>query len=79
MSLENTFGIFFKAEIQSSGAKLLAQEKVSLSSGSDTEIQAYVRVAPPIKVRLTSEIGGSAITASCACPVAARGQFCKHI
>lgn len=77
--IEETFGSLFKPEIKSSGRKLFIQEKVSLTSGSDTAVQAYVRIAPPAKVNLTSEIASSSITADCSCPVAKKSRFCKHI
>ena len=80
MTLEATFGNFFKSEIKASGSKLFLQEKISIASGTDTEIQAYVRVSPPVKVRLFSEsIGNPAFTATCNCPMAKKSQFCKHI
>jgi len=70
----------FKPETQASGAKLLSQDKVSIPSGSDTFIQAYIRVAPAVQVRLSStDIGTESFTASCSCPSAGKGQFCKHI
>ena len=80
MSVEDTFGSFFKPEVKSSGRKLVAQEKVSLSSGSDTGVQAYVRVAPPSKVTFSAdEVGSTSFTAECNCPVAKKDRFCKHI
>ena len=80
MSIEDTFGNLFKPEVKSSGRKLFAQEKVSLSTKSDTAIQAYVRVAPPAKVSLASDdISSSSFTADCSCPVAKKNRFCKHI
>ncbi len=79
-SIEALFGNLFKPEVKSSGRKLIAQEKVSLSAQSDTDIQAYVRVAPPFKVTLTSEnIASPSFTADCTCPAAKKNRFCKHI
>lgn len=74
-----TWANFFKPETQHSGAKLIAQEKVALAGGSDTSVDAYVRVAPPAKVRLSSDIGDGAISVSCSCPASKKGQFCKHL
>lgn len=74
-----TWEKFFKPETQHSGTKLAMQEKVALAGGSDTGVEAYVRVAPPTKVRLSSEIGNEAITASCSCPASKKGQYCKHL
>jgi uncharacterized Zn finger protein len=80
MSIEEVWGNFFKSEIKTSGSKLFAQEKVSVPSGSDTSIQAYVKVAPPIKVRFSAtDIGAESFVAECTCPVARKNQFCKHV
>jgi hypothetical protein len=80
MSIDDTLEGFFKPEVRASGAKLVAQEKVSVSSGSDTGIQAYVRVAPPVRVRLSAEdISSEAFTADCSCPAGRKAQFCKHV
>jgi hypothetical protein len=80
MSIEEAWGNFFKAEIKASGFKLVAQEKISISSGTDTSIQAYVRVAPPFKVQLTATgIESPSFTAACTCPTAKKSQFCKHV
>lgn len=80
MSIEQTLGHFFKPEIQASARKLLSDEKVSVQLGSDTGILAYIRVTPPLKVRLSSKgIGSDTMTASCTCPAAKKSQFCKHI
>lgn len=71
---------FFKPETRSSGAKLVAQEKVSLAGGSDTAVDAYVRVSPPVKVRLsTANITSETIAAECSCSASQKGQYCKHI
>jgi hypothetical protein len=79
-NIEEVWGNFFKSEIKSSGLKLFAQEKVSVPSGSDTLIQAYVKASPPIRVRLSStDIGSTSIEADCSCPVARKNQFCKHV
>lgn len=79
-STESALGRFFKGEIQASGAKLHAEEKVSIGSATDTEIQAFVRVSPPAKVRLTTpSIASPVLIAHCGCPVAAKHQFCKHV
>lgn len=78
--VEEVWGKFFKAEVRTSGAKLFAQEKVSLPSGSDTAIQAYVRVAPPSRVKFSAtDIGSESFIADCTCPVAKKSQFCKHV
>jgi hypothetical protein len=80
MSVEETFGNLFKPEMKSSGRKLVGQDKVSLSSQSDTFIQAYVRVAPPFKVTFTAEdVASTSFMAECSCPVAKKSRFCKHV
>jgi hypothetical protein len=80
MSVEQTFGNLFKPEVKSSGRRLVTQEKISLSSKSETAVQAYVRVAPPFKVTLAAaDISSTSFTAACSCPVAKKSRFCKHI
>ena len=80
MSVEETFGNSFKPEVKSSGLKLVSQEKISLTSHSDTQIQAYTRGTPPCKVSLNSDdISSKSFTAHCNCPLAKKDRFCKHI
>lgn len=79
MEMTAVFETFFKPETRSSGAKLVAQEKVSLSSGSDTGVSAFVKATPPVRVALTSEgIGSPSINVDCNCSSGKKGQFCKH-
>lgn len=80
MAVDEQFGNFFKSEVRTSGAKLFREEKVSISAGSDTSVQAYVRMSPPVKVVLTAEgIDAGEATAACNCSSAAKAQFCKHV
>lgn len=80
MSIEDTFGSLFKPELKSSGRKLVSQDKVSLSIAADTQIQAYVRVSPALKVTFKSDdITSPSFTTECNCPVAKKSRFCKHI
>lgn len=80
MSIDEAWGSYFKPEVQSSGRKLFSQDKISISSGSDTGIQAFVKAAPPYKVQLSSaEIGAESFTAACSCPDGSKGRLCKHI
>ncbi len=80
MSVEEKFENFFKSETRTSGARLLREEKVSLASGSDTTVQAYLRTSPPVKVTLASGgIDADEFTASCNCSAAYKAQFCKHV
>jgi len=79
MSIEETFGNLFKPEIKSSGRKLIAQAKISLSTQSDTAIQAYV-MSPPCKVTFSSEdISSHSFTVDCTCSAAKKNRFCKHV
>jgi hypothetical protein len=80
MSIEQHFGNLFKPELKSSGRKLFADEKVRISNHSDTLIEAYIRVSPPLKVRLTADdVASTSIDSDCNCPVAKKSRFCKHI
>jgi uncharacterized Zn finger protein len=80
MSIEQVLGQCFKSEVKTSGRKLIVQEKIFVSSASDTDIHAYVRGTSSFHVRLSSkDIGSESFSAECNCPVAKRGQFCKHI
>jgi SWIM zinc finger len=80
MSIENLFGNLFKPEVKSAGQKLIAQDKISLTSKSDTGIQAYARTTPAFKVSLVSpSISSTSFTADCTCPAAKKERFCKHI
>jgi len=79
MSLQ-TWEHFFKPEVRSSGRTLFNQGKVSISQPSDTEIVAFVRVTPPLKVSLkTKSIESSTVYADCNCPAGKKDLFCKHI
>jgi hypothetical protein len=80
MSIEESFGNYFKAEIKASGRKLVAEDKLSLSIGSDTSIQAFVQASPPVKVLFRSAgIGSPTFIADCNCPMRKKRQFCKHV
>ena len=69
----------FKSDVQSSGAKLYAQEKVSIPSGGDTTIHAYVRGAPAAHVTFfADDIASPVFTAACNCPAGKKGRLCKH-
>jgi hypothetical protein len=78
--IDSTWSPFFIAEIRSSGRKLFVSQKVSISSASDTEIHAYVRASPPVKVLFHSDSAGSpSFVAGCSCPMGKKRQFCKHV
>ena len=80
MAIDQIWGPFFKPEVQTSGHKLFAQDKISITSGSDTGIHAFVKLAPPFKVQFaTADIASRTFTADCSCPNAKKGRLCKHI
>jgi uncharacterized Zn finger protein len=80
MQIDDTLGIFFKSETQTSGRRLVADEKVLLRSGGDTAIQAVIRMTPPVQVKLSSEsVESHAFTAECGCSAFKKGQLCKHL
>jgi hypothetical protein len=80
MSIEGNLGNYFKSEVKASGRKLFAEEKISITGGSDTTILVYVKATPPLKVRLESEgVASKSFTADCACPMGKKAQFCKHV
>jgi hypothetical protein len=80
MTIEETLSVFFKSDARSAGLRMLAQEKVFISSSSDLAVHAFVRSSPPAKVELSiEEIESSAISARCNCAQAKRGLLCKHI
>lgn len=71
---------FFKPETRSSGRTLSAQGKLSVNRLSDTEVVAYVRVSPPLKVSLKSDsVSDPVLFVDCTCPAAKKDQLCKHI
>ena len=47
---------FFKPEVRASGRSLVTQAKVSIQQPSDTEVVAYIRATPPLKVVLKNRI-----------------------
>jgi hypothetical protein len=80
MSLESSLGNFFKAEIKAAGRRLLDEEKIAITGGSDSTIKVYVRASPPVAVLLTSSgVGSRTLTAECSCTAAKKAQFCKHV
>jgi hypothetical protein len=80
MSLDERLGNFFKAEVKASGRRLLAEDKISITGGSDTTLLVYVRASPPLRVLLESEgVDQESFTAGCSCPMGKKAQFCKHV
>lgn len=80
MSVEKVWGNFFKSEIKVSGFKLVAQDKVSVSSATDSHVQAFVRAARHLKIQLSSTgVSSASFMADCSCPMAKKSQFCKHV
>lgn len=79
MAMESVFESYFKPETRSSGAKLISEEKVSLSGGSEKGVTAFVRATPPVRVGLSAEgITNPTIHVDCNCSSGKKGQFCKH-
>lgn len=71
---------FFKPEIMNRGREEFERELVSVSSGSDTQIQAYVRASPVIRVNFVAEsIASPGFTADCSCSSSGKGVLCRHI
>lgn len=71
---------FFKSSIRASGRILFAQGKVSIVQPSDTEVVAYIRTSPPLKVVFkTNSISSPRLIVDCNCPAGKKDQLCKHI
>lgn len=71
---------FFKPEVVHRGREEFERQLVSVSAGSDTRIQAYVRATPLIRVNFFSEsIASPIFNADCSCSSSARGVLCRHI
>ncbi len=71
---------FFKPEVRNSGRTFVSKGQVALMRPSDTEAQAYIRTSSSFKVMFqSSSIDSPMVTASCSCPPAKKGQFCKHM
>lgn len=73
--------LFFKPETRKSGRDYFADGAVFISSGSDTQIQAFVKASGSVRVSFTSEsISAVRFSAKCSCPAATnKDQFCKHM
>lgn len=68
---------FFKPELRRRGEEDLASQEVSISTASDTQIEAYGKGA---KVRFSSaSITNEFFEVSCNCSQSAKGVFCRHI
>lgn len=71
---------YFKAEVRKRGEDDFRKELGHISTGSDTQIQAYVRSTPALKVSLTAtSIASDVITATCSCRLGKKGSACKHM
>jgi hypothetical protein len=80
MSVEQTWGHFFKPEVRNRGNEELARDLVFIANASDTQIQGSVRASTPARVTLrASSIASPRFTADCTCSASAKGIFCKHI
>lgn len=80
MSLNQSLYQFFKTETQNAGNKLVQQDKVFISSHSDTQVQSTIRSFTPIKVTLkATSIENSNINARCSCKDFTKQKHCQHI
>lgn len=71
---------YFKPEVRSSGRTLHSKGVVNFSHGSDTQVQCYIRGSSPCKVSFSAEsVETPVFSASCTCPIAKKGQTCKHM
>lgn len=71
---------YFKPEVRSAGRALSAKGMVSVSRGSDTQIQCFIRGSSPQKVTFSSEsIDSPILLAACNCSLSKKGQTCKHM
>lgn len=78
--MQDSLAQYFKAEAKSQGAALQQASKVSISSHTDTCIQAYIRASTPAKVTLQcDELLSPNLQASCTCPAGKKNRHCKHI
>ena len=80
MTNEEVLAPYFKPEARSSGARMLAQEKVFLSGASDLAVRAVVRSSPPTRVELsTLDMESKNIIAQCNCAKGKGSELCKHV
>jgi hypothetical protein len=78
--LEQTWGPYFKPEVQKRGREDFTRGLAVVANASDTQINGYVKASPLAKVAFRSEdISSSIFTVDCSCPVSVKGNFCKHI
>jgi uncharacterized Zn finger protein len=74
------FQHFFKPEVQSAGEVLVSMKAVYLKIGTDTQIDASIKVSTPVQVAFRSaSIESAEFSVDCSCKAAAKGQMCKHI
>jgi hypothetical protein len=80
MAISESLEGFFKPETRKAGEDIFRKEAVFISSGSDTGIQAFVKVSGNVRVSFSSaSISDSSFTAKCSCTAAAKDQSCKHM
>lgn len=80
MSVESSWGHFFKPEVRKSGRAFFDEGAVVLSVTSDTGIQGYVKGTSSSKVTLKADsIADPTFYADCSCPASTKGNLCKHI
>lgn len=80
MSMQKILADAFRPEERRKGQVLLHKNLVVISSASDTDVRAFVKSSTACKVSLRAEeVAGSSLTADCSCPMARKGQLCKHV
>ncbi len=71
---------YFGSQERSKGAELLRKNLVTISSASDTQVQAFVKGSSACRVLLTAEqVAAAVFSAKCTCPQARRGDLCRHV
>lgn len=80
MPIHENLANYFKAEIRKRGEQDYRKDLGHISIGSDTQIQAFVRSTPPLRVTFSSAtIADAEMTVSCTCRAGTKGSTCKHI
>ncbi len=80
MSVEEILAGFFSSQERGRGEELARREAVNISSASDTDVRAFIKASSPCKVSLSAEeVSAENFSADCTCPVARKGNLCRHI
>lgn len=80
MAIAQSLGAYFKPEVKKNGQDLFLKDVISLSIASDTQIQSFIKAGTGSRVKFLAEkISSKSFTATCTCPIANKGSFCKHM